>query len=424
VSPDASEAIARTFREQFGRSVAILARATGDIDLAEEAVQDAYAVALDRWPRDGVPPSPAGWIVTTAKRRMIDRLRRERALHGRQMLVAHQLEQAVDLLPTDDDSIPDERLELVFACCHPALAVDTQVPLTLRMVGGLTVPEIARGLLLAEATVRQRLVRAKRKIKATGIPLAVPSSDERPARLGAVLAVLYLVFNEGHTATTGDRLMREDLAAEAIRLAAVVRELTGDDSEATALYALMRLHHSRRAARVDEDGALVVLAEQDRSRWDATAIADTLPLVPQALRRAGGRPGPYALQAAIAALHASATRAGGTDWPQIAMLYDALSRVRPSPIVELNRAVAVAEAEGPAAALPLVERLAETLAGYHLLHATRADLLRRLDRPIDAAAAYARARKLTTNEPERAFLARRAAECDHAGRSETTAEPR
>jgi RNA polymerase sigma-70 factor (ECF subfamily) len=424
VSPEASDAIARTFREQFGRSVAILARATGDIDLAEEAVQDAYAVALERWPRDGVPPSPAGWIVITAKRRMIDRLRRERALHRRQMLVAHQLEQAVDLLPTDDDAIPDERLELVFACCHPALAVDAQVPLTLRMVGGLTVPEIARGLLLAEATVRQRLVRAKRKIKATGIPLAVPSPDERPARLGAVLAVLYLIFNEGHTATTGDRLMREDLAAEAIRLAAVVRELTGDDSEATALYALMRLHHSRRAARVDEDGALVVLAEQDRSRWDAIAIADTLPLVRQALRHADGRPGPYALQATIAALHASATRAGDTDWPQIAMLYDALGRVRPSPVVELNRAVAVAEAEGPAAALPLVERLAEALADYHLLHATCADLLRRLDRPIDAAAAYARARELTTNEAERAFLARRAAECGHAGRSETTAAPR
>jgi RNA polymerase sigma-70 factor (ECF subfamily) len=417
VSPEASEAIARTFRDQFGRAVAILARATGDIDLAEEAVQDAYAVALDRWPRDGVPPSPAGWIVTTAKRRMIDRLRRERTLHGRQMLVAHQLEQAVDLLPDDDDdAIPDERLELVFACCHPALAVDAQVPLTLRMVGGLTVPEIARGLLLAEATVRQRLVRAKRKIKATAIPLSVPSPDERPERLGAVLAVLYLTFNEGHTATIGDRLMRDDLAAEAIGLASVVRDLTDDDSEATALYALMRLHHSRRAARVDEEGAIVVLTEQDRSRWDTIAIADALPLVEQSLRRANGRPGPYALQAAIAALHAGAIRARDTDWPQIAMLYEALGRVTPSPVVELNRAVAVAEAHGPAAALPLVQELAEPLAGYHLLHATRADLLRRLDRPVEAATAYARARALTTNEPERTFLARREAECSAAPR--------
>jgi RNA polymerase sigma-70 factor (ECF subfamily) len=376
-------------------------------------VQDAYAVALDRWPRDGVPATPAAWILTTAKRRAIDRLRREAALRDRQALLARELEEAVRDLPGDDDEmIPDERLGLMFACCHPALALEAQVPLTLRLVGGLTVPEIARALLLPEATVAQRLVRAKRKVRLSGIPIAEPAPDALPARLDAVLAVLYLVFNEGYAATAGDALVREDLAAEAIRLARVVHVLLPDEPEPAALLALMLLQHSRRAARLDERGELVLLDAQDRSLWDRGAIAQALPLVERALtlRRP---PGQYALQAAIAAVHAQAPRAEETEWWQIALLYAELANVLPSPVVTLNRAVAIAMAEGPAAGLALVDAIANggALDDYHLLHSTRADLLRHVGRREDAAAAYERALELATNDPERRFLAARLAEC-------------
>jgi RNA polymerase sigma-70 factor, ECF subfamily len=385
----------------------------GDVDRAEEAVQDAYAVALDRWARDGVPSAPAAWILTTAKRRAIDRLRREAALRDRQALLARELEDAVRELPGEEDEmIPDERLGLVFACCHPALALEAQVPLTLRLVGGLSVPEIARALLLPEATVAQRLVRAKRKVRLSGIPIAEPAAEAMPARLEAVLAVLYLVFNEGYTATTGDALVRDDLAAEAIRLARIVHVLLPDEPEPAGLLALMLLQHSRRAARVRENGELVLLEEQDRSLWDRAAIAQALPLVDRALtlRRP---PGPYALQAAIAAVHAHAPRAEATDWNQIALLYAELANVLPTPVVTLNRAVAIAMSKGPAAGLALVDALANggALDDYHLLHAARADLLRREGRRAEAAAAYERALELATNEPERRFLAARLEEC-------------
>jgi RNA polymerase sigma-70 factor (ECF subfamily) len=385
----------------------------GDVDRAEEAVQDAYAVALDRWARDGVPSAPAAWILTTAKRRAIDRLRREAALRDRQALLARELEDAVRELPGEEDEmIPDERLGLVFACCHPALALEAQVPLTLRLVGGLSVPEIARALLLPEATVAQRLVRAKRKVRLSGIPIAEPAAEALPARLEAVLAVLYLVFNEGYTATTGDALVRDDLAAEAIRLARIVHVLLPDEPEPAGLLALMLLQHSRRAARVGENGELVLLEEQDRSLWDRAAIAQALPLVDRALtlRRP---PGPYALQAAIAAVHAHAPRAEATDWNQIALLYAELANVLPTPVVTLNRAVAIAMSKGPAAGLALVDALANggALDDYHLLHAARADLLRREGRRAEAAAAYERALELATNEPERRFLAARLEEC-------------
>jgi RNA polymerase sigma-70 factor (ECF subfamily) len=410
----AAEAVARCFRAEFGRAVAILARGLGgDVDHAEEAVQEAYAVAIDRWPRDGVPSAPAAWILTTAKRRAIDRLRRETALRDRQALLARELEDAVRDLPGEDEEmIPDERLGLVFACCHPALALEAQVPLTLRLVAGLTVPEIARALLLPEATVAQRLVRAKRKVRLSGIPLAEPPPDAMPGRLRAVLAVLYLVFNEGYAATAGGELVREDLAAEAIRLARVVHVLLPEEPEPAGLLALMLLQHSRRAARVGEAGELVLLEAQDRSRWDSAAIGQALPLVERALtlRRP---PGPYALQAAIAAVHAGAARAEDTDWPQIALLYAELANVLPSPVVTLNRAVAIAMANGPAAGLALVDALANggALDDYHLLHAARAGLLRQQGRLAEAAGAYERALELATNEPERTFLAARIAEC-------------
>ena len=392
--------------------MAILARGLGgDVDRAEEAVQDAYAVALDRWPRDGVPSAPAAWILTTAKRRAIDRLRREASLREKQALLVRELEEAVRDLPGEDpEMIPDERLGLVFACCHPALALEAQVPLTLRLVGGLTVPEIARALLLPEATVAQRLVRAKKKVRLSGIPLAEPPPEALQDRLRAVLAVLYLVFNEGYAATAGDALVRDDLAAEAIRLARVVHVLLPDEPEPAGLLALMLLHHSRRAARVGPGGELVLLEAQDRARWDRGAIGQALPLVDRALTLR--RPtGPYALQAAIAAIHAQAPTPAATDWRQIELLYGELARVLPSPVVALNRAVAVAMADGPAAGLAAIDALAGALDDYHLLHASRADLLRRMGRRAEAAAAYARALELATNAAERRFLAARLAEC-------------
>ncbi|HLM49338.1 MAG TPA: sigma-70 family RNA polymerase sigma factor [Solirubrobacteraceae bacterium] len=411
-----ADAVAKSFREEFGRTVAVLARALGEVDRAEEAVQDAYAVALRRWPRDGVPDRPAAWILTTAKHRAIDRLRRERTLREKQAELVREAERVVGEVPEEAEAIPDERLELIFACCHPALARDAHVPLTLRLVGGLTVAEIARALLLSEPTVYQRVTRAKRKLRATNIPLAVPDERALQQRLGGVLAVLYLIFNEGHTATEGPSLARDDLALEAIRLARVVAGLLPDEGEAVGLLALLLLTHARRPARVDAEGHLVILTHQDRTRWDQALIAEGLPLVERALR-ARRPPGPYALQAAIAALHARAPLAELTDWPQIAALYGALARVAPSPVVELNRAVAVGMAEGPAVALGLVERLeaAGTLDDYHLLHATRADLLRRMGRRGEAAAAYARAAELTANARERAFLEARLADCAPGG---------
>ncbi len=408
-----ADAVARLFRAEFGRAVAVLARTLGDVDRAEEAVQEAYAVALERWPRDGVPDSPAAWVLTTAKNRAIDRLRRERSLREKQALLARDLEEAVADLPTEEDAIPDERLELIFACCHPALAAEAQVPLTLRLVGGLTVPEIARALLLPEATVNQRIVRAKRKVRTSGIRLAVPPPERLPDRLAVVLAVLYLVFNEGYAASAGPDLVREDLAAEAIRLTRVVADLLPREPEPVGLLALMLLQHSRRAARVDPQGELVLLADQDRGRWDAALIAEALPLVRRVMRPR--RPaGPYVLQAAIAAVHAEASDASDTDWRRLKVLYGALAHVSPTPVVELNRAVAVAMADGPQAGLERIDALAAggALADYHLLHSARADLLRRLGDNAASADAYRRALALATNDAERRFLERRLADAE------------
>jgi RNA polymerase sigma-70 factor, ECF subfamily len=393
------EIVDRLFRRESGRAIAALIRAVGSFDLAEDAVQEAFTVAIERWPRDGVPDNPGAWIVTTARNRAIDRIRREQV--GRAKIEAAFRLAELEIV-TDVSEFPDERLRLIFTCCHPALALESRVALTLRTVGGLSTKEIARALLAPEATVAQRLVRAKRKIRDAGIPYRVPPKELLGERLEGVLAVLYLVFNEGYSSTSDREIVRTDLCDEAIWLMRTVDRLLPDQPEVAGLLALMLLHHSRRNTRTDDDGGLVLLEDQDRARWDHDMIDEGVGVLDRAI--ASRSPGAYQLQAAIAALHARAPRPDDTDWPQIASLYGALAEIEPSPVVELNRAVAVAMADGPRAGLALVEPLEAALDHYHLFHAARGDLLRRLERADDAASAYRRALGLTENPAERAFL--------------------
>jgi RNA polymerase sigma-70 factor, ECF subfamily len=404
-------AVTRAFREEWGQIVATLIRVTGDWDLAEECAQDAFAQALQRWPRDGIPRRPGAWLTTTARNRATDRLRRE-------AVGAAKLRQAAMLLvpdgPDEDEAavggVPDDRLRLMFTCCHPALAFEARVALTLRTLAGLTTAEIARAFLVSEEAMSKRLVRAKRKIRNAGIPYRVPPAHLLGERTASVLGVLYLLFNEGYAASAGADLVRQNLTAEAIRLARLLAQLLPDEPEALGLLALMLLHDARHATRLDAAGELVTLEDQDRTHWDVSEITEGVQLLEAAQRQA--RPGPYQLQAAIAACHATAPTAADTDWAQIAALYGQLSRLVPSAVVELNRAVAVGMRDGPAAGLALVEQLQACgeLAGYHLLPATRADLLRRLHRRDEAALAYREALELASTDAERRYLTRRLTE--------------
>jgi RNA polymerase sigma-70 factor, ECF subfamily len=407
--PDSNAVVEAVYGSDWGRIVATLIRSFGDFEVAEEAAQEAFAAAVDKWREGGVPDSPPAWIIQTARHKAIDRLRRQTRFKEKvESYAASGLIQTIEEPNYDANEIPDDRLRLIFTCCHPALALEAQVALTLRTLGGLQTDEIARAFLVPAATMAQRLVRAKRKIRDAGIPYSVPETNEMPARLDAVLTVIYLIFNEGYAPTQGGKPVRTDLSAEAIRLGRLLRILMAPQtpSEATALLALMLLHDSRREARLDETGDLVVLEEQDRSRWDQRQIDEALPLVDEALLSEAG---PFALQAAISAVHCRAKRPEDTDWPQIVRLYDLLEQAHPSPVVSLNRAVAVAMVAGPQPALALIDALANTgeLDGYHLLHAARADLLRRSGLRVEAAENYARALKLVTNDSERRFLERR-----------------
>ena len=398
-APTAAE-IEQVFRDEYGRSVAVLIRHFGDIDMAEEAVQDAFAEAVRRWPESGLPPSPPGWIITTARNRAIDRLRRERSREERHAQAA--LLHAPDA-PAEEGPVRDDRLRLIFTCCHPALARPAQVALTLRLLGGMTTGEIAHAFLVPEPTMSQRIVRAKGKIRAARIPYRIPRDADLPDRLKSVLAVIYLIFNEGYQASSGDQLVREDLCAEAVRLGRLLAELMPDEPEVHGLLALMLLIESRRDARTGPAGDLVLLSDQDRSRWNRGLIAEGQAIIRECLRR--NQPGPYQIQAAINAVHSAAPTAADTDWQQILALYDQLMAITPSPVVALNRAVAVAEVDGAEAALGLVDGL--DLDGYHVFHAVRADLLRRLGRDADAGQAYDAAVVRTDNAAEREFLRRR-----------------
>jgi len=394
------------FREAYGRAVAVLARQFGDIDLAEEAIQDAFTVALERWPVSGRPPSAAGWIITTGRNRTIDRLRREASRGDRERQAAALLARD-EVEPAEEGAVPDDRLRLIFTCCHPALASAAQVALTLRLLGGLTTGEIARAFLCPETTMAQRLTRAKAKIRDAGIPYRVPDRADLPGRLASVLAVLYLIFNEGHTASAGPQLVREELCVEAIRLARQLDELLPGEPEVMGLLALMLLVEARRPARTSAGGDLLRLADQDRGRWSRALIVEGQAIVRACLRR--NEPGPYQIQAAINAVHSDAAVAAATDWRQIVQLYDQLLACAPGPVVALNRAVAVAETDGPAAALAIVDRLAldaPALSDGHLFHAIRADLLRRLGRSAEAARTYRDAIARAQNDAERSFLQR------------------